>query len=126
MSQYATLLAHSKKLGVPAVISGGMSSILGRQFPGISIPVADSNCSWNWTALWPEQVNQLTKDDLRDKNVMIYNFVFDLNAFNFYRHELITNEFDFYPDIKEDADGFLKSIAANIKVSVSCCCPGEQ
>lgn len=122
MSQYATLLAHSKKLGVPAVISGGMSRILGRQFPGISIPVADSRCKWNWTAMWPEQVNQLTKADLKDKNVMIYNFVFDSNAFNFYRHELITNEFGFFPSFRADAEGYLRKVAANITVSAFCCC----
>ena len=37
MSHYATLLAHSKRLGVKAIISDGMEKILKKHFPNISI-----------------------------------------------------------------------------------------
>ncbi len=67
MSQYATLLAHSKKVGLPAVISGGMRSVLERQFPDVSIPAAAADCNWNWTLMYLDEVNQLTKDDLGKK-----------------------------------------------------------
>jgi len=40
MSQYSTLLAHSRRLGVKAVISEGMNYILSQHFPNISIPTA--------------------------------------------------------------------------------------
>jgi hypothetical protein len=38
MSHYATLLAHSKRLGVKAIISDGMKNYISQHFPKISIP----------------------------------------------------------------------------------------
>ena len=53
--------------------------------------------------------------DLEGKNVMIYKYVFDLNAFNFHWHELISKEFVFYPDIATDARKYLLSISEERK-----------
>ena len=38
----------------------------------------------------------------KDKNIMIYKYVFDVNAFDFYRHHLISKEFVFEPDLLQD------------------------
>ena len=53
----------------------------------------------------------MTKSDLENSNIMICLFVFDLNAFNFYRDQLITEEFVFYPDLKSEANQFLIDVA---------------
>ena len=73
------------------------------------------NCSWNWSELWLYDVNQLTAADFEDKNIMIYKYVFDLNAFNFYWHELISEEFVFYTEIASDARKYLLSISEERK-----------
>ena len=52
MSQYATLFAHSRKLGATAVISGGMRGLLRRQFWNVTIEAtASDDCLWNWTIM---------------------------------------------------------------------------
>ena len=110
MSHYATLFAHANRLGVQAVISEGMNSILRKHFKNISIPSASMDCPWNWTRLWLNDINQLTKSDLEKQNVMICKYVFDLNAFNFYRDQLTNEEFIFYPDLKSEAANFLLDV----------------
>jgi hypothetical protein len=55
-----------------------------------------------------EEVNAMTVRDLDDKNVMIYSYVFDLNAFNLYRHQLIHEEFAFRPELRGDGQRFLR------------------
>jgi hypothetical protein len=119
MSQYSTLLAHSRRLGVKAVISEGMKFILNQHFANISIPTTSMDCSWKWKELWLNDVNQLTVADLEDKNIMIYKYVFDLNAFNFYWHELIAEEFVFYPDVESDARNYLRNISEERKSSMT-------
>ena len=69
------------------------------------------NCNWNWTQMYLHDINQLTKKDFENKNIMIYKYVFDLNAFNFYMDELILKEFVFEADILRDAQAFLHNIA---------------
>jgi hypothetical protein len=51
-----------------------------------------------------------------DKNVMIYEFVFDLNAINMYRHDLINKEFVFFPELKDHVTEYLRDISRNSTV----------
>ena len=81
MSAYATLLAHSKRLGVVAVIGDSMHMSLSKHFPDISIPIASPDCDWNWTNLWLGDINQLTGADFGPK---LQNFICHKNgAVNF-------------------------------------------
>jgi len=48
MFEYAALFAHSKRLGVPAVIEEEMRETISKSFPNISIPSFSPTCSMNW------------------------------------------------------------------------------
>lgn len=115
MFQYATLFAHAHRLGVQAVISESMHSTLTKHFFNISLPVASSECPWNWVRIWLNDINAFDASDLVDKNVMIYKYAWDLNALNFYRNRLIAEEFSFRPEIVADVRDYLKSVAGRRK-----------
>ena len=110
MSQYATLLAHSRRLGAKPILSSGMEYFLKETFPNISIHSPSSDCDWNWTPMNLDEVHDLDKSDFEEKNIMIGDYVFDVNAFNFYQNNIIREELTFDPDVRADAEHFLKGI----------------
>jgi len=57
-----------------------------------------------------DAVHDLDKSDFEEKNIMIGDYVFDVNAFNFYQNNIIREEFTFDPDVRADAENFLKGI----------------
>ncbi len=57
-----------------------------------------------------DAVHDLDKSDFEEKNIMIGDYVFDVNAFNFYQNNIIREEFSFDPDVRSDAENFLKGI----------------
>ena len=111
MSHYATLFAHAHRLGVQAVISESMHSTLTKHFFNISLPVAAPDCPWNWVRMWLTDINAFDGSDLVDKNVMIYKYVLDLNALDFYRNRLISQEFSFRPEIVAEVRKYLRAVA---------------
>ena len=113
MSQYAALLAHSNRLGVQPIISAGMKSMLSPHFPNISIPASTMDCSWNWFVLELDDVYQLSKADFEFNNFYITDYIFDLNSFNLYQHQLISKEFVFDSAVLTEAQSFLSRIASD-------------
>jgi hypothetical protein len=113
MSQYAALFAHSHRLGVQPIISHGMKTMLSPHFPNISIPASTMDCSWNWKVLEIDDVYQLSKADFEHENIFINDYIFDLNSFNLYQHQLISEEFVFDSAVISEAQTSLSRIALN-------------
>ena len=117
MFEYAALFAHSKRLGVQAVIEDEMRETISKSFPNISIPSFSPTCLMNWTAWDYSIINQLSLDELDDKNIMLYQWTFSVEEFNFYHHQLILEEFVFQQDLKIDAQQFLRDIVKSFNSS---------
>jgi len=117
MFEYAALFAHSKRLGVQAVIEEEMRETISKSFPKISIPSFSPTCLMNWTAWDYSIINQLSLDELENKNIMLYQWTFSVEEFNFYHHELISEEFVFQEEIKTAAEQLLINIMKNSSIS---------
>jgi len=114
MSQYAALFAHSNRLGGKPIISYGMKTMLSPHFPNISIPASTMDCPWNWKRLELDDVYKLSKADLESENIFIDDYVFDLNSFNLYQHNLISEEFAFDSVVLSEAETFLSRISSDM------------
>ena len=114
MCQYATLYAHSKRLGIPGVIDPQMQKALEGSFPNISIRSYSSNCLWNWTQWDSSKFDMLTAEDFKTQNIMLYKWNLNVGEFKFYQHTLVTEEFAFQTDMKSNVEDFFKVIAENL------------
>jgi hypothetical protein len=117
MCQYATLYAHSKRLGIPALIDPKMHEVLKDSFPDISIPSYPSNCSIEWTHLHWTEFDKLRIEDFQTKNIMLYNWNLFVGHFKFYQHKLITEEFAFQSEMKLDVEDFFRNVSLNLNLS---------
>jgi len=118
MCEYATLYAHSKRLGIPAVIDPQMQDALKSSFPHISIPSYSSNCAWNWTHWNRSRFDELTAEDFETQNIMLYQWNLNVGEFKFYQHTLVTEEFVFHSDTESNVEDFFKAIAENLNTHV--------
>jgi hypothetical protein len=68
MSQYATLLAHSTRLGVQPVLSDLMKSKMLKHFPDLVLPsvLELGNCSWTF-----KDINITVSNELDAKSVQV-------------------------------------------------------
>ena len=117
MFEYAALYAHSKRLGVQAVIEEEMKETISKTFPKISIPSFSKNCSWNWTQWDYFNISQLSLNEFADKNIMLYQWTFSVKEFNFYHHQLISEELVFDQEIIKDAQLFLRNIVTSSSIN---------
>jgi len=72
----------------------------------------DHRTAWDYSI-----INQLSLDELGDKNIMLYQWTFSVEEFNFYHHQLISEEFVFQQDMKNEAQNFLRDIVKNSSIS---------
>jgi len=117
MCQYATLYAHSKRLGISAVIDPKMQDALTPSFPNISIPSFSTNCPWNWTHWHWKNFDKLTVEDFKTKNIMLYKYNLNVGQFKFYKNKLITEEFAFHSNMISDVQDFFQSVVENINLN---------
>jgi len=117
MCQYATLYAHSKRLGIPAVIDPKMQELLAPSFPNISIPSFSTTCTWNWVHWHWSNFDKLTVEDFKTKNIMLYKWNLNVGQFKFYKHQLITEEFAFHSSMISDVQDFFQSVVEKININ---------
>ena len=113
MCHYATLYAHAKHFAVQPVIAQSMRNVLTRHFHNLSIPAYSMNCSWNWAQVHYTKLGKLSSDYFEKKNVMIYQWAFDIGTFMHYQQDLISKEFSFDLELRIEAKQFLKNISQN-------------
>jgi len=90
-----------------------MQETISKSFPKISIPSYSVNCSWNWTEWYYSNIGQLSLNEFDNKNIALYQWTFSVREFNFYHHQLISEEFVFQQDMKNEAQKFLRHIVKN-------------
>jgi hypothetical protein len=122
MSQYATLFASAQILGVEAVISKHMSTILAKVFPNLSLPPMRSEkdkCHWNWTYV---DITNLTLESFgldRKRNVFIGGFPAALPTFDPYRKSLsLSADFKMDFGLTMGAKMYLRKVAKTIRADV--------
>lgn len=88
-----------------------------KHFPNISIPVIDqvTNCYIDWVNISLTDINALTREHFEKNNYRIGNHIIGHVGFKFFSYHLVTEEFSFHPEIKNEVKRMLSSVSNRFK-----------
>jgi len=94
-----------------------MKSNLHRHFPNITIPEFQNNseCPTEWTDVYLDAANKLSKNDLKKNNYRLMAWLLDMKSFKPFQYKLITEDFVFEPDMIEETDNILKNLSQHFE-----------